>query len=275
MTTISKSQSLTSDNQQITVSHFGKQCAECGVVKEFGKDFHKTQLGRGGRCLACKGGIRKKNLEPQQPLSGIIFTNADPRYAGRFDDKQGGDTILWSVLAAKPLSYRPPSCPAVQRRGEIPRAHTVSERSTLLPKDANENIGKQPFANLVFASNSSSCSATSRAVSILVGCWPLFCLYVRVCEVREKIYLCACVCVWKIECGGLQFDSSQKTRSVGKIMRVWQRNEVHVNTRSYVNTYPYVYVFICTYIHTHTYLCMCIYIQIYAFSHICIWKHHN
>jgi len=34
-----------------------KQCAQCGVVKEFGKDFHKTQLGQGGRCLACKGGI--------------------------------------------------------------------------------------------------------------------------------------------------------------------------------------------------------------------------
>ena len=24
----------------------------------------------------------------------MIFTNADPRYAGRFDDKQGGDTIV-------------------------------------------------------------------------------------------------------------------------------------------------------------------------------------
>jgi len=24
----------------------------------------------------------------------MIFTNADPRYAGRFDDKQGGDTII-------------------------------------------------------------------------------------------------------------------------------------------------------------------------------------
>jgi len=34
-----------------------KQCAQCEVVQEFGKDFHKTQLGRGGRCLACKRGI--------------------------------------------------------------------------------------------------------------------------------------------------------------------------------------------------------------------------
>jgi len=25
-------------------------------------------------------------------LIGMIFTNADPRYSGRLDDKQGGDT---------------------------------------------------------------------------------------------------------------------------------------------------------------------------------------
>ena len=31
---------------------------------------------------------------PQQPLIGMIFTNADPRYAGRLDDKQGGDTVV-------------------------------------------------------------------------------------------------------------------------------------------------------------------------------------
>jgi len=71
-----------------------KQCVQCGVVKEFGKDFHKTQMGRGGRCLECRGGIRTTNLKPQQPLIGMIFTNADPRYAGRFDDKQGGDTTV-------------------------------------------------------------------------------------------------------------------------------------------------------------------------------------
>jgi len=29
-----------------------------------------------------------------QDEMGIIFTNADPRYAGRFDDKQGGGTIV-------------------------------------------------------------------------------------------------------------------------------------------------------------------------------------
>jgi len=34
-----------------------KQCAQCGIVKKFDKDFHKMQRGQGGRCLACKGGI--------------------------------------------------------------------------------------------------------------------------------------------------------------------------------------------------------------------------
>jgi len=71
-----------------------KQCARCGIVKEFGKDFHKMQLGRGGECLACKDGNRMTNQNPQQPLIGMIFTNADPRYAGRLDDKQGSDTIV-------------------------------------------------------------------------------------------------------------------------------------------------------------------------------------
>jgi len=53
------------------------------------------QLGRGGECLACKGGSQTTNQNPQQPLSSMIFTNADPRYAGRLDDKQGGgDTIV-------------------------------------------------------------------------------------------------------------------------------------------------------------------------------------
>jgi len=52
------------------------------------------QLGRSGEFLACKGGSRTTNQNPQQPLIGIIFTNADPRYTGRFDDKQGGDIIV-------------------------------------------------------------------------------------------------------------------------------------------------------------------------------------
>jgi len=52
------------------------------------------QLGRGGKCLACKGGSRTTNLKPQQPLIGMTFTNADPRYAGRLDDKQDSDNVV-------------------------------------------------------------------------------------------------------------------------------------------------------------------------------------
>jgi len=58
------------------------------------KNFHKMQLGRGGKCKACKRGGRKINQTPQQPLIGMIFTNADPRYAGRLDDKQSGDDVM-------------------------------------------------------------------------------------------------------------------------------------------------------------------------------------
>jgi len=82
-----------------------KQFAQCRVVKEFGKDFHKTQLGRGGRCLACKGGNRTTNLKPQQPLIGIIFTNVDPRYVGRLDDKQGGNTILKMLRITEAITF--------------------------------------------------------------------------------------------------------------------------------------------------------------------------
>jgi len=82
-----------------------KQCAQCGVVKEFGKNFHKMQLGRGGKCLACKGGSRALNQNPQQPLIGMIFTNADPRYAGRLDDKQGGDTIATMERVREAIAF--------------------------------------------------------------------------------------------------------------------------------------------------------------------------
>jgi len=66
-----------------------KQYEQCGVVKEFGNYFHKMQLDRGAKCFACKGGSRTTNLKPQLPPIGMIFTNADPRYAGRLDNKQG------------------------------------------------------------------------------------------------------------------------------------------------------------------------------------------
>ena len=55
--------------------------------------------------LKCKGGIRTTNLKPQQPLIGIIFTNADPRYVGRFDDNQGGDTIVTMERVREAIAF--------------------------------------------------------------------------------------------------------------------------------------------------------------------------
>ena len=37
---------------------------------------------------------RESNDESKSTVAGMIFTNADPRYADRLDDKQGGDTIV-------------------------------------------------------------------------------------------------------------------------------------------------------------------------------------
>ena len=63
------------------------------------------QLGRGSECLVCKGVSRTTNLKPQQPLIGMIFTNADPRYAGRLDDKQGGDTIVTMKRVREAIAF--------------------------------------------------------------------------------------------------------------------------------------------------------------------------
>ena len=45
------------------------------------------------------------NLTPEQPLIGMIFTNADPRYAGRFDDKQGGDTSVTMERVREAIAF--------------------------------------------------------------------------------------------------------------------------------------------------------------------------
>ena len=73
--------------------------------RRFGKDFQKMQLGRGGECLACKGGSQTTNIKPQQPLIGMIFTNADPRSTGRLDDKQGGDTIVTMERVKEAIAF--------------------------------------------------------------------------------------------------------------------------------------------------------------------------
>jgi len=84
-----------------------KQCAQCRVVKELDKDFHKMHLGQGGKCKACKGGGQTINLKPQQPLIDMIFTYVvDPRCAGRLDDKQGGDTLVTIKRVKKEIALK-------------------------------------------------------------------------------------------------------------------------------------------------------------------------
>jgi len=63
------------------------------------------QLGRGWECLACKGGSRTTNQNPQQPLISMIFTNADPKYAGRLDDKQDDDTIVTMERVREAIAF--------------------------------------------------------------------------------------------------------------------------------------------------------------------------
>ena len=38
-------------------------------------------------------------------MIGIIFNNADPRYAGRLHDKQGGDTIVTMERVRKAIAF--------------------------------------------------------------------------------------------------------------------------------------------------------------------------
>jgi len=45
------------------------------------------------------------NLKPQQLQIGMIFTNADLRYAGRLDDKQGGDTIVTMQTVNEAIAF--------------------------------------------------------------------------------------------------------------------------------------------------------------------------
>ena len=63
------------------------------------------RLDRGGKCLACKEGDRQTNLKPQQPLIGMMFTNVDLRYAGRLDDKQGGDTTVTMDRVSEAIAF--------------------------------------------------------------------------------------------------------------------------------------------------------------------------
>jgi len=45
-------------------------------------------------------------LKPQQLLISMIFTNADPRYAGRLDDNQSGDTIVTMARLGGSIAFK-------------------------------------------------------------------------------------------------------------------------------------------------------------------------
>jgi len=47
------------------------------------------------------------NLNPKQKLIGMIFTNPDLRYAGRLDDKQGGNTIATMERVRQAIAFNP------------------------------------------------------------------------------------------------------------------------------------------------------------------------
>jgi len=45
---------------------------------------------KNSKCHGCRKQMKTKGKRPE----GIVFTNADPRYAGKLDDPQGGDTTM-------------------------------------------------------------------------------------------------------------------------------------------------------------------------------------
>jgi len=47
---------------------------------------------RSSKCHGCEKQMKTKSSLKR--LDGIVFTNADPRYAGKLDDPQGGDTTM-------------------------------------------------------------------------------------------------------------------------------------------------------------------------------------
>jgi len=46
------------------------------------------------------------NQTPQQSLNGIIFTDADLRYADKLDDKQSGDTIVTMERVREAIAFK-------------------------------------------------------------------------------------------------------------------------------------------------------------------------
>jgi len=76
-----------------------------GSSRSLARTFTRYNGAEGGKCTACKGERRKTNLNPQQPLNGMIFTNTDPRYAGRLDDKQDGNIIVTMERVGEAIAF--------------------------------------------------------------------------------------------------------------------------------------------------------------------------
>ena len=81
--------------------------------------------------MAC----RTTNQTPQQPLIGMIFTNADPKYAGRLNAKQGGDTVMTMDIRKRKQKWLEKStrcttgsCGASQKKRRRKSAHLSSAR---------------------------------------------------------------------------------------------------------------------------------------------------
>jgi len=58
------------------------------VVSDFYTKLKKQKISN--KCHECEQQMQTKGKR----LDGIVFTNADPRYAGKLDDSQGGDTTM-------------------------------------------------------------------------------------------------------------------------------------------------------------------------------------
>jgi len=60
------------------------RCRQCKCSSVENPNFKRS------KCHGCEKQIKSEG----KSLDGIVFTNADPRYAGKLDDPQGGDTTM-------------------------------------------------------------------------------------------------------------------------------------------------------------------------------------
>ena len=68
----------------LQMPHTRVKCRQCKC------NFVENPDLRSSKCHRCKRQIKTTGTR----LDGIVFTNVDPRYAGKLDDPQGGDTTM-------------------------------------------------------------------------------------------------------------------------------------------------------------------------------------